>query len=117
MAGKHYKEALRMDPDHVQSVRAIKRMKTFDSLKEEANKFYKEGNNEEAIKKYTECIQLDKYNANFNSIVYCNRALAKFRLKEFKNALDDLDKSILLNDQYAKVTKLYNLCHKYSRRF
>ena len=103
MAGKHYKEALRMDPDHVQSMRALKRLKTFDNLKEQANQFYKEGNNEEAIKKYTECIELDKYNANFNSIVYCNRALAKYRLKECKAALEDLDKSILLNNQYAKV--------------
>ena len=32
-----------------------------------------------------------------------NRALAKSRLHEYKSALKDLDRAILLNEKYAKV--------------
>ena len=38
----------------------------------------------EAITAYTEALEMDKLNINFNSTVYCNRAAAKMRKKDFK---------------------------------
>lgn len=44
----------------------------------------KVGKCNEAITAYTEALEMDKLNINFNSTVYCNRAAAKMRKKDFQ---------------------------------
>ena len=38
----------------------------------------------EAITAYTEALEMDKLNITFNATVYCNRAAAKMRKKDFQ---------------------------------
>lgn len=45
-----------------------------DMTKKSGNELFKKGDCEEAIKKYTECLEIDPYNVLYHSIVLCNRA-------------------------------------------
>jgi hypothetical protein len=49
----------------------------------------------EAIAAYTEALEMDKLNINFNSTVYCNRAAAKMRKKDFQARKKTFEKSHL----------------------
>ena len=108
MAVKHFQEAIKLNPNYNLCIKALKRLKSTDNIKKEANEFYNNYMNEDAIRKYTECLEIDKFNIIHNSIIYTNQALAKSRLHEYKSALKDLDRAILLNEKYAKVILLSN---------
>ena len=85
VAVKNYQKALKLDPNHENCVRSFKML----------------------IKLYTKCLELDKYNNMFNSILYSNQAMAKFKLQQYKSAKKDLNQAIMLNDQYGKVIYIY----------
>ena len=56
---------------------------------------FKVGKCNEAITAYTEALEIDKLNINFNSTVYCNRAAAKMRKKDFQAKKKKIEKSHL----------------------
>lgn len=49
-------------------------MNKFDELKEKANDAFKRGDQAEAVKYYSECLELDPDYKSYNSIIYANRA-------------------------------------------
>lgn len=51
-----------------------KKLNKFDDVKEKANEAFKKGNHDEAIKFYSECLELDADYKSYNSIIYANRA-------------------------------------------
>jgi len=103
IARKTLMEGLRIDPDNVQCKTLLKNLKKFEEYKENANGEFKKGNYEEAIKLYTECLQLDPEFRSYNSIIHCNRGAAYMSLKKYHEALADINKSIELDHQYAKA--------------
>lgn len=103
IARKTLQEGLRVDPDNAKCRALLKNLKKFDEFKEVANGEYKKGNYNEAIKLYTDCLQLDPEYRSYNSIIYCNRAAAYMNLKKYREALADINKSIELDHQYAKA--------------
>lgn len=54
-----------------------------------------------AIKLYTRSIQLDPR----NHVLYSNRAMAYKRSKRYQQALNDAEKSLQLNPDWAKVCR------------
>jgi len=103
MAKKTWMEAMRLDPDNTSCRLAIKRMNRQEDAKEKGNQAFKAGNQEEAIKFYTEGIEQDPFNKTLTCTLYANRAAANLKLKNHKEALADCDKALELNDGYAKV--------------
>jgi DnaJ family protein C protein 7 len=74
-----------------------------EKAKNLGNEAFKEGRCEEAIEAYTEALGYDALNTIYNSTVYCNRAAAKMKIKQYKEALEDCEESIKLNEGYIKA--------------
>jgi len=64
---------------------------------------FKSGNFEEALKKYTESIEIDVNNKSLLSILYSNRGTVYMKMKKYKEALEDCNKAIEYNEKYAKA--------------
>mmetsp|Transcript_32618 Transcript_32618/g.29486 ORF Transcript_32618/g.29486 Transcript_32618/m.29486 type:complete len:283 (-) Transcript_32618:321-1169(-) len=103
MAKKTWQEALRLDPDNIKCMKALKRMNRQEEAKEKGNDAFKTGNLVKAVEFYTEGIETDPLNRNIVSAMYANRAAAYKKLKKYEDALKDCDEAIKLNSQYAKA--------------
>lgn len=102
-AKKIWRESLKFDPDNKVCLHAQKMIKHQEELKQKGNDAMKANDYKGAIKAYTEAIEQDPDNRNVVSVLYANRALAQIKLKNHKQALSDLNKSIELNEKYAKA--------------
>lgn len=103
LAKKTLTKALQLDPDSSKCMQLKKKLNKFDDVKEKANDAFKKGDHEEAIKYYSECLELDANYKSYNSIIYANRAAAFMKLTKYQEALTDCDKSIELNADYTKA--------------
>uniref|UniRef100_W5NC97 Uncharacterized protein n=1 Tax=Lepisosteus oculatus TaxID=7918 RepID=W5NC97_LEPOC len=69
-----------------------------EELKEKANKYFKEKDYENAIKFYTEALELNPENA----IYYSNRSLAYLRTECYGYALADATRALEIDKSYIK---------------
>lgn len=60
-------------------------------MKEEAAAVFKDGKLDEAIAKFEECLALDELNAQYNSTILLNIAIAQVRLKKNDLAISALN--------------------------
>lgn len=67
-------------------------------LKEEGNRFFKEGDFIKAHEKYTEALRYD----SSNSVIYSNRSLVSAKLEKYESALSDALECIKLDPQWSK---------------
>ena len=72
---------------------------TVEDLKNKGNAALQNNNNEEAIKYYSEAIQLDSN----NHILFSNRSAAYAKAGKYREALIDGEKTISLKKDWAKV--------------
>eukprot|EP01024_Parvocaulis_polyphysoides_P017727 TRINITY_DN17829_c5_g1_i3.p3 TRINITY_DN17829_c5_g1~~TRINITY_DN17829_c5_g1_i3.p3 ORF type:complete len:162 (+),score=25.99 TRINITY_DN17829_c5_g1_i3:193-678(+) len=73
--------------------------KQADQLKAEANQLFKDHHFQEAVKKYSEAIELNPC----QHVYYSNRAFAQIKLENFGSAIEDATKSIELEPKYVKA--------------
>ncbi|XP_015608933.1 stress-induced-phosphoprotein 1 [Cephus cinctus] len=73
-------------------------MDKVSALKDKGNAALQEGKFEDAIKFYTEAIALD----GNNHVLYSNRSAAYAKAEEYKQALEDAEKTIELKPDWAK---------------
>lgn len=78
------------------------KLEQIQTLKEKANKFYKNNNFSDAINVYNELLSLDNNNKFFNALILSNRSLCYYKIKDMFNALHDINASIKLNNKYWK---------------
>ena len=78
------------------------KLEQIQTLKEKANKFYKNNNFIDAINVYNELLSLDNNNKFFNALILSNRSLCYYKIKDMFNALHDINASIKLNNKYWK---------------
>ena len=78
---------MNFDPDLSECQKCMKLMKKSNTMKEEAAAVFKEGNLEEAIKKFEECLALDELNAAFNATILLNISIAQVKLKQNELAI------------------------------
>jgi len=71
---------------------------TVDQLKAQGNKAFSSGNYEDAIKLFSQAIELDPT----NHVLYSNRSAAYASLKDFDSALQDAEKTIECKSDWPK---------------
>ena len=74
-------------------------MKLDEEEKLIGNKFFKEGNLEEAIKHYTVGLDHSKNNA----ILFANRGLCFFKLNQFEKCISDCEEALKIDSVYTKA--------------
>lgn len=77
------------------------KLSKIEGLKTKANKLFKEGKLDEAIKEYSSLIEFDPSNKNFISIILANRSLCYKKQNKLMEALKDANKSVKLNPNYV----------------
>lgn len=70
----HFKEALRLNPEHEKSRKAYSRIKNLMSLKEKGNEAFKKNHLDEAYKIYSDALKMDPLNTLFNAKLHFNRS-------------------------------------------
>jgi len=98
-----YREALNKDPDNVRYQKAWRNHLKMEKLKKEATDLFSAQNYKEAIERFSECLDLDPLNIQYNSTILFNKAVAYSKVSMNKEALDDLSKAIEMNDDYTKA--------------
>ena len=69
------------------------------AFKNEGNGHFVKGEYEEAIKAYTAGIEVDPT----NHLLFANRAASLYYMKQYDQALTDIEKAIELDKDYSKV--------------
>lgn len=96
-----------------------------EAFKQQGNDYFRSGNFAEAVKSYTQAIEVSQQNPQ-NYIYYCNRATAYFYLKDYESAEAgehprsasrvDCKESLALNPRYMKAyTRLTSVYSKLGR--
>lgn len=75
-AAEHFKQAIKLNPDHKKAASVFKKLKLFKSKKEEGNEAFQSGKIDESIKLYTEAMHIDSSNNLVCAKLYYNRCLA-----------------------------------------
>lgn len=88
---KFLKESLRLDPDNAACLRAHKSAKRAETAKQEASASFKAGRYEEAVEKFSVCLEIDPNDRSYNANIYFNRAIARTKQAKWKEALADLE--------------------------
>jgi DnaJ family protein C protein 7 len=81
----------------------VKKLKAQEEFKEKGNTEFKAGQHENALKSYTDSIEIDPNNKTICSMLYYNRASVYMKMKKLKEAVADCTKAIELNETYAKA--------------
>ena len=100
---KFLQQAISFDPDLKECQLLIKGIKKAANLKEEGASIFKEQKFEEAIEHYKTCLELDPLNANYNSQILLNTAIAQVKLKKNDEAMKSLNLAIKYNPKYGKA--------------
>jgi DnaJ family protein C protein 7 len=103
LAVKHFQQILKSDPDNVKVGKLFRLVKKLESTKAAGNEAFARGQNQEAIKIYSDALALDEKNDNYNCTLYGNRAAAKVKLQLWEEAKLDCDLALLTNSSYTKV--------------
>jgi DnaJ homolog subfamily C member 7 len=70
-----FKAALNCDPDYRDAVKYLRMVQKLDRLKKEGNSHFSSGRLQDAIKNYTEALEIDASNKPTNAKLFYNRAL------------------------------------------
>lgn len=99
----HFQQVLRLAPDHPKAMDQYKRAKQLKKKKEEGNEVYKLCKFADAVKLYTEALEIDALNKKTNAKLYFNRATAFSRLAKVKEAIADCSSALDLDETYLKA--------------
>lgn len=75
-AAEHFKQTLKLNPDHSKASSMFKKLRLLKSKKEEGNQAFQSGRLDESIKLYTEALHIDDSNGLTNAKLHYNRCLA-----------------------------------------
>lgn len=107
----HFERALVLDPDHKKAKMMRQKSKALKEKKEKGNELFKVGKHRDALVLYNEALAIDPLNKDTNSKLYYNRALVNTKLGNLKDAVNDCNEALKINDKYLKAilkrAKLY----------
>lgn len=111
LAINHFQQVLKYDPDHRKTGRVYRKVKKLERVKKQGNTCFSRGQNEEAIKLYSNALAIDPHNDAYNAKLYGNRGAAKMKLSQWEEAKLDCDLALRCNRDYTKVYQRRATCH------
>ncbi|KAJ1971722.1 hypothetical protein H4R35_005095 [Dimargaris xerosporica] len=84
-----------------------------EALKLKGNQAFKQGNYEEAIELYAQCIDRDPTNPVYSN----NRAMALMKVCAYHDAAQDCTTSLVLDPKNVKALWRRGVCHKFLKQF
>jgi len=102
-AFSHFQQVLRLAPDHGKAMDQYKRAKQLKKKKEDGNEAFKLCKFADAVKLYSEALEIDPFNKKTNAKLYFNRATALSRLAKTKEAIQDCTAALNLDETYLKA--------------
>lgn len=81
----------------------LQKAKLQQAKKESGNAAFKEGKYEDALKLYTEALEVDLNNKFFKAVLYTNRATVLAKINRLPEAIENCTKAIELDDTYIKA--------------
>jgi len=102
-AAKLLGNILQLDPDNTKAQRLWRASRKIETLKEDGNKEFREGKHELAVKIWTDALQEDPLLNSVNKILFANRGAALKALGKYEEAINDLSKSIEIDQEYLKA--------------
>ena len=102
---KHFRQALSFDPDLTQARTLLKTVQKLSKAKEAGNTAFNAKRFRDAVKLYTEALEVDAANKGTNAKLYQNRATARIKIKEYDEAVSDCDQALKLDPSYVKARK------------
>merc|ERR1712002_44018 len=102
-AFSHFTQVLRFAPDHVKAKEIYRKAKSLKQKKEEGNTAFKAGHLTEAIRLYSEALEIDPCNRSTNAKLFFNRATVAAKLGKIKDSIEDCSKAIDLDPNYTKA--------------
>ncbi len=100
---QHFQKLLRLCPDHSKANIVYQKAKILFSKKQQGNEAFNKGNFQIACEIYSSAILIDPLNKIVNAKLYFNRCLARAKLNQLDQALDDCDQALDLNKDYMKA--------------
>jgi len=98
MALKHYKEALKFDPEHKGCKKGHKFVKAITKYDKRGDKSMKEGDHEQAIKYWWQAINHDVTHSEFVKTVLPKIVLSHTNLKDHDKAVEEAKKLIVIEE-------------------
>ncbi|KAG6618401.1 DnaJ subfamily C member 7 [Phytophthora cinnamomi] len=80
-------------------------------LKHNGNERFKRGEYQEAVRFYSEAVQIDPQHQEFCAIIYCNRAAAQMGLERYHTAILDCNEALQRKPQYPRALLRRARCH------
>lgn len=117
VAKQHFQNILASDPDNKKAFAFFKYIKKAELLKDQGNDHFKAGRCRDAIKSYSQAVLLDKMNDQYNAILYCNRAAAHMKLKEWIEGEHDCSRAIDRKPDYVKAFTRRGQCKIENEKF
>ena len=77
---QHFRQALNCDPDFQMAVKYLKMVQKLDKMKEDGNLAYKSNRFQDAVRIYTQALEIDPSNKGTNSKLLQNRALGYIKV-------------------------------------
>ncbi len=100
---QHFQTLLRLCPDHSKANIIYQKAKILLSKKEQGNEAFSKGNFQSACEVYSSALLIDPLNKIMNAKLYFNRCLARAKLNQLDQALDDCNQALNLNEDYMKA--------------
>ncbi|KAI5299965.1 hypothetical protein KEM55_000782 [Ascosphaera atra] len=102
---KHLKMALGLDPDQKDTLKALRLVQRLLKLKEEGNDAFKKKKYEEAIKVYSQALDVDPKNVDINAKLLQNRAASYLNTGKYDEAIEDCTKALELDPTYVRAKR------------
>ncbi len=100
---QHFQTLLRLCPDHRKANIVYQKASILLSKKEQGNEAFSRGKFLSACEIHSSALLIDPINKIINAKLYFNRCLARAKLNQLDQALDDCNQALNLNENYMKA--------------
>ncbi|KAG7382164.1 hypothetical protein PHYBOEH_010610 [Phytophthora boehmeriae] len=92
-------------------IRLKRQWQDMKQLKHNGNEHFKRGEYQEAVRFYSEAVQIDGQHQEYCAVIYCNRAAAQMGLERYHTAILDCNEALQRKPKYPRALLRRARCH------